>query len=898
MIALARHPTREKDDVVEWAGMPPGPCDMNFRPASAGRNTSPITCSFLGLAAIVPVIAIMAAHALLAVPPSVLSNWEVIGWGAIAALIPLILNRVKLLRTSAMRICYSFVQIVLVEFVASGWFPDQKGIVYLAWFVFSVLPQLIFIADLVASHNIYWNSASPNLDLKLLTAIRKFWDARCCISALPAINSKDRKARDISDAKALFRICSFYSRHLLLVIAVLGVTLLIVGIATEFDLVAILLGAAFALFVSTIVLNLHFPGMISVVSNAIKRSLGYYFLTRQPPWVFRSPAGSAFKRVASYLIVLFFVSAFVNSCLWASIEHVSWIYSASISVKVIAVACYLFVFVVLPNALLFCAIAVLIGPTLWAFEQACEGDGAALKRKGWTDFDGYVDRIINSSNPYERKSVWIGFHKTLGFPILLDIELVREHMHILGATGSGKTGLGISTLVAQLIKRGDGPVVILDCKGDRALLHSANEWTTQADRKFKWFTTTHGKSTYIFNPFDQKHLHAMTIQELVGFFLLAFNLNHGEGYGRSWFAVVAKAAFYATLKSSAGERPKTFKQIQRLIEIIVGEHRGEYEAAKQLMFVMRSLAEFSQINMTKATHDNPACEHAIHMPEVIEKKQVVYFNLESLTDPSTAGEISRLATYSIISAAREYQDRTGKKANVYLVIDEAQEVIAKNISKALEQARSCGVTCILSHQSLSQLNTPDADLRSIVTECTCSKLYFSARDPDTKKFLADISGEVGYYTASWKQFVFRMQQGIVNMNRAVSPIGEPAIADVSEKIGPRLAEDDISEASRSPNQSIISIQRYEGFSRYRGAFPIHIDYPMSQADYERRRSTTPWPTAAGETIDTQSFWPDDDVGETIIATRPQPSPDFAEQALTPEDLDTLKRKLIGRENTE
>ena len=722
-----------------------------------------------------------------------------------------------------------------------------------------------------------------------------FWDARCCRLAAPTISSENRTSRDVADAIALFRICSIYSLHILVVVTALIVILFAIGLATEFNLAAILIGLAIVLLGATAILNMRFPGMNLVVSNAIRNTLGYYFAHRQPPWVFKSPVGSAFKRNSSYLIILFFVSAFVNASLLASFEQFPWLSSASFTTHVITAICYLVAFVALPNILLFCGIAVFVGPTLWAFEQACEGDDAALKRKGWTEFDGYVDRIRNSSNPFERQSTWIGFHKSLGFPILLDIELVREHMHILGATGSGKTGLGISTLVAQLIKRGDGPVIVLDCKGDRALLHSAKEWSAQANRKFKWFTTTHGKSTYIFNPFGQKHLRSMTIQELVGFFLLAFNLHHGEGYGRSWFAAVAKAAFYATLKGSANEPPNTFRQIQRLIEILVSERKDEFKDAQHLMFVMRSLAEFAQINMTTATDDNPACEHAIHMPEVIEKKQVVYFNLESLTDPSTAGEISRLATYSAISAARDYQERTGKKANVYLVIDEAQEVIAKNISKALEQARSCGVTCILSHQSLSQLNTKDVDLRNVVTECTCCKIYFSARDPETKKFLADISGEVGYYTANWKQFVARIQQGIVTMNRAVAFDLEPAIADVSEHVGPRLAEDDISEASRSSNQSLISIQRYQGFSRFRGAFPIHIDYPMSQTDYERRRSSTPWPSAPGETIDTQSFWPDDDGdGETIIAARPQPSPDFDGQAMTIEGLEKLKQKLIDR----
>ena len=52
----------------------------------------------------------------------------------------------------------------------------------------------------------------------------------------------------------------------------------------------------------------------------------------------------------------------------------------------------------------------------------------------------------------------------------------------------------------------------------------------------------------------------------------------------------------------------------------------------------------------------------------------------------------------------EDKDRTGQRANAYLLADEAQAVIAQNIAQVLDLARSYGLAFLMAHQSMSQLN--------------------------------------------------------------------------------------------------------------------------------------------------------------------------------------------------
>ena len=72
-------------------------------------------------------------------------------------------------------------------------------------------------------------------------------------------------------------------------------------------------------------------------------------------------------------------------------------------------------------------------------------------------------------------------------------------------------------------------------------------------------------------------------------------------------------------------------------------------------------------------------------------------------------------------------------------LQKAQNVAAKNLSQAVEQARQKGVSFVFSHQTRDQFDLPGGvDLRSTIDNCTAVKLYFSATDPHSIQYLMDI----------------------------------------------------------------------------------------------------------------------------------------------------------------
>jgi ABC-type molybdate transport system ATPase subunit len=73
--------------------------------------------------------------------------------------------------------------------------------------------------------------------------------------------------------------------------------------------------------------------------------------------------------------------------------------------------------------------------------------------------------------------------------VLLHKNLLHEHMHVLGGSGSGKTSCVLAPLVTQLIRAGDSAVVIIDLKGEMAFFESVRLECERSKRTFKYFRT-------------------------------------------------------------------------------------------------------------------------------------------------------------------------------------------------------------------------------------------------------------------------------------------------------------------------------------------------------------------------------------------------------------------------
>jgi hypothetical protein len=445
----------------------------------------------------------------------------------------------------------------------------------------------------------------------------------------------------------------------------------------------------------------------------------------------------------------------------------------------------------------------------------------------------------------------------------------------------------------QFIRRGDGPVIIFDCKGTPELFQTARIEAQRAGRTFKWFTNRANRSTYVFNPWLQRFVPRLSMQDVLGLMTQSLNLVHGSDYGRAWFGISARILLKRALELAtgrdafgSGRRVPSGNQSRRLngpvesfIELedcirAVASNSDELHAAQHLAFIVESLAEYKQLNLTHRLHPgHPALEHAIHWPDVINERQVIYFNLVAAADIASVGQIARLALSSLDFAAMDHHDQTGEIPRIYTLVDEAQVIVAKNVENMLAQVRSHGIACLMAHQSMSQLNQPGGiDLRELFMNCTSVKQIFGVRDPWLIRYISEMSGQVKYYHRAYQQSPADLLSGRVGPQYAAIDEDGRRRVGVQEYFGPRLTPERIHDISRDPNLSILAVERAEGLSQFHGFFPVYNGWPISAPEFDRRVKL-PWPEMSDATVAMDSIWPEDGEGTVTPTSHPPIAPD-------------------------
>lgn len=177
------------------------------------------------------------------------------------------------------------------------------------------------------------------------------------------------------------------------------------------------------------------------------------------------------------------------------------------------------------------------------------------------------------------------------------------------------------------------------------------------------------------------------------------------------------------------------------------------------------------------------------------------------------------------------------------MIDEFQRLLSKNVELFLQQARSMNIGCILSNQSLADLDTIDVNLLPAVRTNTRFRQVFGAGYRDDIRDLIESAGETVFANRTWN-----FTPGIFSPEmRGVS---------VNETRGTRLTINDVLLATDAPGRNVACVRRGDGYAQF-GGMPFIMDsvYHIGEKEYDRRCIVD---------------WPKPSDG-TIVATMPEPA---------------------------
>ena len=562
--------------------------------------------------------------------------------------------------------------------------------------------------------------------------------------------------------------------------------------------------------------------MFRVYWNALASWCSYNNDNLTLPGLLSSPAGSTTTRVVTTsLSVILVASTFALYCFSdvlppqvttpvrdsAAANHVAAVPTGDDSIFSIVIPVLLIVAVgnavLLSTALLLpvaLVMPVLLDANRWRRGRVAGGNWRTL-----------VNDMQHSPDSTERRSYYMGRVLKDGSPLIVPREVFQEHAHFLGDSGAGKTSLGLNPWIEQTISFGDCSLIVIDLKADTlellATLTTAAESLQQRTKRrlpIKHFTNQSHLSTFAFNPLAQAFWNAAEPYVKTDFLNGAAGILYGKGYGEGWYTSANAAVSHHVLK-----KHPDIKSCRELAERIratfaspkkSGLHPAFYNAGAHVQEVFDRLGAFDPINVAPGTgHPDEVVQAAIDLTDVFRNPQILYFHLSSIVAAGSSPEIARFVVYSLLCAASQ----TERNHPVFLVIDEFQRMVAKNVEALLQLARSMGIGVILANQSMQDLGEL---IPSIEANCRYRQ-WFSVSSLDDRERLLKAAGE------TVEQFTSR--------SWGSTPNGSTSSITISEQVMNRFSVNDIALASDHEKQSIVTITRGKGYAQF-GGLPVIV----------------------------------------------------------------------------
>ena len=420
--------------------------------------------------------------------------------------------------------------------------------------------------------------------------------------------------------------------------------------------------------------------------------------------------------------------------------------------------------------------------------------------------------------------------------MLLHKNILNQHYHLTGDTGAMKTSLVVGPLATQLMGAGNCSVVVIDLKGDMALFETCRIEAKNAGLPFRWFTTERGKSSFVFNPFEQSyHAHVSPEQESETL-LQGMGLEFGVDYGRSYFSSQIEMALKTVMRKLNLKSAAALHDLLENPSVSNLLSARDIKDASHLKAVANRLMTIAPLNAVLPARPT----QRIEVEDVLKTPQVVYLNLKSAQEPLAAATIARLFLWSMFACAAHSPARDNR---AYLFIDEFQQIIIDGIRLVFEQARGLGMTLIPVHQTVGQLSRTGADLLDTVNSCTAVKHVLRASDIKTVKGIEDMSGLQTYHTFTWAQDSTR-GSGIIDPSEAVE-----GMLQISESLGPALDRNTLLAVSADPLASFVRFTTSEGYTQFGGKTTLlQSVFPMDLEIHERRERAR-WPILPEEPTD-------------------------------------------------
>jgi hypothetical protein len=351
------------------------------------------------------------------------------------------------------------------------------------------------------------------------------------------------------------------------------------------------------------------------------------------------------------------------------------------------------------------------------------------------DVLGHIAKAQNDAT--KQSQYFVGcIPKRVG-PIVRDVPyFISEkqrtmHIHVLGQTGSGKSASVLFVLALQDILAGKA-VIVIDAKGSAENITVMRNLAALAGRTadLRVFSLTPPEQSHSYNPlWIRPRENGRVVGDPLAVAERVFSVfksemqelyykNLGESFFRSLICVL-----YGLVDEHGASLPFTFRDVLECIQNPDAlrwclNHTLDRQAAKNIDLQLQNLGDkaahsfMGLQNMVQKYCDTPlvnATEPDIVIEDVLERKQIVYFQLPSNYYANLTEDIGKIVLQDIQQAGsrRQIFRAQTNQDPVAIHIDEfsnfATQESARSIVSSLNKLRDSNLQFLLAHQITSDL---------------------------------------------------------------------------------------------------------------------------------------------------------------------------------------------------
>jgi conjugal transfer pilus assembly protein TraD len=359
------------------------------------------------------------------------------------------------------------------------------------------------------------------------------------------------------------------------------------------------------------------------------------------------------------------------------------------------------------------------------------------KRRVETIIDLPESLKIESEN-----SVLMGKEVEMQIPVYLPNSVRARHVHILGATGSGKTESVILNFLKQDTAKEIGSI-ILDAKGDHSFLDRLVDFMKGEEEKLQVFDLGDGQCLP-YNPLkDGSPLEAS--QRLFS------SLTWSEPY----YASKARAALsqiFSFFHLKLGRNP-TLVEIRDVLSdatqfsaIHTDRILNEKDAVKEIDQLSGLRDQISMLTTGFLAQTlSPLDGNQIDLSKARDG-HVIYFRLQSLMSRQLVAIVGKLIInhLSFIAGQQHRLKQETEPSFIPLYLDEFASFACEEFADLISKARSAGLALHFSHQSIGDLTGVSEGFLNQIIDNSSSKIVLRINDPDSAEYFARTFGTREY----------------------------------------------------------------------------------------------------------------------------------------------------------